>query len=152
MVVPKIKLGSQGLEVSAQGLGCMGMSSYYGPAQPQEDMIALIHRAVEAGVTFLDTSDIYGPFTNETLLGKALRPMGLGTRFSWLPNLGSISPTVTSRSTAIRPMLGPRVRPAWTALGFIVSISIISIGSILKFPLKSRLVITNYYYFILFIN
>lgn len=77
MVVPKIKLGSQGLEVSAQGLGCMGMSSYYGPAQPQEDMIALIHRAVEAGVTFLDTSDIYGPFTNETLLGKALKADGL---------------------------------------------------------------------------
>ncbi|CAK9324882.1 unnamed protein product [Citrullus colocynthis] len=53
------------------------MSSYYGPAQPQEDMIALIHHAVAAGVTFLDTSDIYGPFTNETLLGKALKADGV---------------------------------------------------------------------------
>ncbi|XP_035539659.1 IN2-2 protein-like [Juglans regia] len=71
--VGRIKLGSQGLEVSAQGLGCMGMSAFYGPPKPEEDMIALIHHVVHtAGVTFLDTSDIYGPFTNETLLGKAL--------------------------------------------------------------------------------
>ncbi|KAF5452075.1 hypothetical protein F2P56_027110 [Juglans regia] len=69
--VGRIKLGSQGLEVSAQGLGCMGMSAFYGPPKPEEDMIALIHHVVHtAGVTFLDTSDIYGPFTNETLLGK----------------------------------------------------------------------------------
>ncbi|KAF5452076.1 hypothetical protein F2P56_027111 [Juglans regia] len=72
--VGRIKLGSQGLEVSAQGLGCMGMSAFYGPPKPEEDMIALIHHVVHtAGVTFLDTSDIYGPFTNETLLGKALK-------------------------------------------------------------------------------
>lgn len=77
MAIPTIKLGSQGLEVSAQGLGCMGMSSYYGPACPQEDMISLIHRAVAAGVTFLDTSDIYGPFTNEVLLGQALKGDGV---------------------------------------------------------------------------
>ncbi|XP_059445240.1 probable aldo-keto reductase 2 [Corylus avellana] len=71
--VGRIKLGSQGLEVSAQGLGCMGMSAFYGPPKPEEDMIALIHHAVHSGVTFLDTSDIYGPFTNEILLGKALK-------------------------------------------------------------------------------
>ncbi|KAG2720996.1 hypothetical protein I3760_02G060400 [Carya illinoinensis] len=72
--VGRIKLGSQGLEVSAQGLGCMGMSSFYGPPKPEEDMIALIHHAVHtAGVTFLDTSDVYGPYTNESLLGKALK-------------------------------------------------------------------------------
>ncbi|KAK4790328.1 hypothetical protein SAY86_017632 [Trapa natans] len=71
--VKKIKLGSQGLEVSAQGLGCMGMSSFYGPPKSESDMIALIHHAIDSGVTFLDTSDIYGPYTNEILLGKALK-------------------------------------------------------------------------------
>jgi aryl-alcohol dehydrogenase-like predicted oxidoreductase len=71
--VPRMKLGSQGLEVSAQGLGCMGMSAFYGPPKPEPDMIALIHHAVASGVTFLDTSDIYGPHTNEILLGKALQ-------------------------------------------------------------------------------
>ena len=68
--VRRIKLGSQGLEVSAQGLGCMGMSAFYGAPKPEPDMIKLIHHAIDAGVTFLDTSDIYGPFTNEILLGK----------------------------------------------------------------------------------
>ncbi|KAE8022933.1 hypothetical protein FH972_008694 [Carpinus fangiana] len=70
--VGRIKLGSQGLEVSAQGLGCMSMSGVYGLPKPEEDMIALIHHALNSGVTFLDTSDVYGPFTNEILLGKAL--------------------------------------------------------------------------------
>ncbi|KAJ6814213.1 putative aldo-keto reductase 2 [Iris pallida] len=69
----RMKLGSQGLEVSAQGLGCMGMSAYYGPAKPESDMISLIRHAVDSGITFLDTSDFYGPFTNEILLGKALK-------------------------------------------------------------------------------
>ncbi|KAJ8755184.1 hypothetical protein K2173_018982 [Erythroxylum novogranatense] len=73
MAVRRIKLGSQGLEVSAQGLGCMGMSAFYGPPKPESDMIALIHHAVDRGVTMLDTSDIYGPKTNEILLGKALK-------------------------------------------------------------------------------
>ncbi|KAK9177582.1 hypothetical protein WN944_029605 [Citrus x changshan-huyou] len=71
--VKRIKLGSQGLEVSAQGLGCMGMSAFYGPPKPESDMIALIHHAIDNGITFLDTSDVYGPHTNETLLGKALK-------------------------------------------------------------------------------
>ncbi|KAF3457351.1 hypothetical protein FNV43_RR02008 [Rhamnella rubrinervis] len=71
--VGRMKLGSQGLEVSAQGLGCMGMSAFYGPAKPESDMITLIHHAINSGVTFLDTSDVYGPFTNEILLGKALK-------------------------------------------------------------------------------
>ncbi|XP_076923697.1 putative aldo-keto reductase 4 [Bidens hawaiensis] len=71
--VPRVKLGSQGLEVSAQGLGCMGMSAFYGPPKPEPDMINLIHHAINAGVTFLDTSDVYGPETNENLLGKALK-------------------------------------------------------------------------------
>ncbi|TVU13702.1 hypothetical protein EJB05_37122, partial [Eragrostis curvula] len=72
-MVPRMKLGSQGLEVSALGLGCMGMSAYYGPPKPEADMIALIHHAAAAGVTLLDTSDIYGPHTNEELLGKAVQ-------------------------------------------------------------------------------
>ncbi|XP_061374379.1 probable aldo-keto reductase 2 isoform X1 [Gastrolobium bilobum] len=71
--VGRMKLGSQGLEVSLQGLGCMGMSDAYGPPKPEPDMIALIHHAIESGVTFLDTSDVYGPHTNEILLGKALK-------------------------------------------------------------------------------
>ncbi|KAJ0467861.1 putative perakine reductase [Helianthus annuus] len=71
--VPRVKLGSQGLQVSAQGLGCMGMSAFYGPPKPEPDMINLIHHAIDAGVTFLDTSDVYGPKTNEILLGKALK-------------------------------------------------------------------------------
>ncbi|OMP05635.1 Aldo/keto reductase [Corchorus olitorius] len=71
--VGRIKLGSQGLEVSAQGLGCMGMSAFYGPPKPESDMIALIHHAINSGITLLDTSDVYGPHTNEILLGKALK-------------------------------------------------------------------------------
>ncbi len=65
------KLGQQGLEVSAQGLGCMGMSEFYGTADEGE-AIDTIHRALELGVTFLDTADMYGPFTNERLVGRAI--------------------------------------------------------------------------------
>ncbi|RWW05447.1 hypothetical protein BHE74_00045072 [Ensete ventricosum] len=72
VVVGRMKLGSQGLEVSRQGLGCMGMSAFYGPPKPETDMIALVHYAIRSGVTFFDTSDIYGPCTNEILLGKVL--------------------------------------------------------------------------------
>lgn len=68
--VARIKLGSQGLEVSAQGLGCLGMSAFYGPPKPEPDMISLNHHAIKSGITFLDTSDMYGPFTDEILLGK----------------------------------------------------------------------------------
>ncbi|XP_031280264.1 probable aldo-keto reductase 5 [Pistacia vera] len=71
--VKRIKLGSQGLEVSAQGLGCMGMSFVFGPPKPEPEMIALVHHAINSGITFLDTSDVYGPHTNEILLGKALK-------------------------------------------------------------------------------
>ena len=66
------RLGSQGLEVSMQGLGCMGMSEFYGELDDDES-IATIHRALELGVSFLDTADMYGPFTNERLVGRAIR-------------------------------------------------------------------------------
>jgi aryl-alcohol dehydrogenase-like predicted oxidoreductase len=70
------KLGTQGLEVSAVGLGCMGMSFGYGPAADKNDMIKLIRHAVEKGVSLFDTAEVYGPFANEELLGEALQPFG----------------------------------------------------------------------------
>jgi len=70
----KRTLGKSNLEVSAIGLGCMGMSFGYGPAADKQEMIKLIHSAVEQGVTFFDTAEVYGPFTNEELVGEALAP------------------------------------------------------------------------------
>lgn len=82
----KRKLGTS-LEVSAIGLGCMGMSFSYGPPKDKKEMIALIHRAVERGVTFFDTAEAYGPFTNEELVGEALAPLRgkvvIATKFGW---------------------------------------------------------------------
>ncbi len=70
----KRKLGKRGLEVSALGLGCMGMSHGYGPAGDKQEMISLLRSAVELGVTLFDTAEVYGPFTNEALVGEALAP------------------------------------------------------------------------------
>ena len=70
----KRKLGNSGLEVSALGLGCMGMSDTYGPPASKQEMISLLRSAVERGVTFFDTAEAYGPFTNEELVGEALFP------------------------------------------------------------------------------
>jgi aryl-alcohol dehydrogenase-like predicted oxidoreductase len=71
----KRELGKTGLEVSAIGLGCMGMSFGYGPPKDKQDMISLIRKAVELGVIFFDTAEVYGPFVNEELVGEALAPM-----------------------------------------------------------------------------
>jgi aryl-alcohol dehydrogenase-like predicted oxidoreductase len=83
----KRKLGNSGLEVSAIGLGCMGMSFGYGPAGDKNEMIAVIRAAVDKGVTFFDTAEIYGPFTNEELVGEALGPfrkrVAIATKFGF---------------------------------------------------------------------
>lgn len=80
-------LGAGGLEVSAIGLGCMGLSFGYGPPTERDEAIALIRRAVELGVTFFDTAEVYGPFTNEALVGEALEPFGdqvvIATKFGF---------------------------------------------------------------------
>ena len=86
----KRKLGNSGLEVSTLGLGCMGMSFGLGPAADKKEMIALMRKAVEKGVTFFDTAEVYGPFTNEELVGEALEPFKgqvvIATKFGWKPN------------------------------------------------------------------
>ncbi len=82
-------LGNNGLEVSALGLGCMGMSWSYGPPKDKQEMIQLIRAAVERGVTFFDTAEVYGPFLNEALLGESLAPFRgqvvIATKFGWAP-------------------------------------------------------------------
>jgi aryl-alcohol dehydrogenase-like predicted oxidoreductase len=86
----KRKLGKGNLEVSAIGLGCMGMSFGYGPAGDQQEMISVIRAAVDRGVTFFDTAEVYGPFTNEELVGEALAPFRdqvvIATKFGWEAN------------------------------------------------------------------
>jgi aryl-alcohol dehydrogenase-like predicted oxidoreductase len=83
----KRKLGNSNLEVSAIGLGCMGMSFGFGPAGDKQEMISVIRAAVERGVTFFDTAEVYGPFTNEELVGEALAPFRnqvvIATKFGW---------------------------------------------------------------------
>ena len=85
-------LGTGGLEVSAIGLGCMGMSWSYGPAKDKQEMPALIHAAVERGVTFFDTAEVYGPLLNEELVGESLAPFRgkvvIATKFGWEANPG----------------------------------------------------------------
>jgi len=86
----KRKLGNSNLEVSALGLGCMGMSFGYGPAGDKKDMISVIRAAIERGVTFFDTAEVYGPFTNEELVGEALAPFRgqvvIATKFGFAPD------------------------------------------------------------------
>jgi aryl-alcohol dehydrogenase-like predicted oxidoreductase len=86
----KRKLGKSGLEVSAIGLGCMGMSWSYGPAKDKQEMISLLHAAVDRGVTVFDTAEVYGPLVNEELVGEALAPfrgkVAIATKFGWEAN------------------------------------------------------------------
>src|SRR5207247_3892656 len=106
----KRKLGNSNLEVSAIGLGCMGMSQSYGPAPDKQDLIALIHAAVERGVTFFDTAQVYGPFTNEELVGEALAPLrdqvAIATKFGFDfgPNWDGAQQGLNSRPEYIKQM------------------------------------------------
>src|SRR5204863_5423106 len=85
----KRKLGKSNLEVSAIGLGCMGMSFGYGPPKEKQEMISLIRAAADCGVTFFDTAEVYGPFRNEELVGEALAPFRervvIATKFGFKP-------------------------------------------------------------------
>ncbi|MFT3739669.1 MAG: aldo/keto reductase [Breznakibacter sp.] len=104
----KRTLGNSNLEVSAIGLGCMGMSFGYGPAQDKKAMVGLIHRAVELGVTFFDTAEIYGPLVNEELVGEALAPyrdkVVIATKFGFAPATPGEKPwsTLNSRPEHIK--------------------------------------------------
>jgi aryl-alcohol dehydrogenase-like predicted oxidoreductase len=104
----KRKLGTRGLEVSALGLGCMGMSWSYGPPRDKQEMISLIHAAVDRGVTFFDTAEVYGPLLNEELVGEALEPFRgkvvIATKFGWEanPNDGGKWSTLNSRPEHIK--------------------------------------------------
>src|SRR6266487_5443708 len=106
----KRKLGKQGLEVSAIALGCMGMSTSYGPADETES-IAAIHRAIALGCTFLDTAEVYGPYTNEELLGRALKgrrnEVTLATKFGFRIENG---PGLDSRPEHIRQVVEASLR------------------------------------------
>lgn len=103
------RLGNSNLEVSATGLGCMGMSFSYTPFPDRQEMIALIHAAVERDVTFFDTAQVYGPFTNEELVGEALAPVRdqvvIATKFGWdleTAQVGDRAQTLDSRPETIR--------------------------------------------------
>jgi aryl-alcohol dehydrogenase-like predicted oxidoreductase len=102
----KRKLGNDNLEVSAIGLGCMGMSQSYGPAPDKRELISLIHAAVERGVTFFDTAEVYGPFTNEELVGEALAPLRdrvvIATKFGFDLGPGGEQRGLNSRPEHIR--------------------------------------------------
>lgn len=104
----KRKLGKSNLEVSALGLGCMGMSSGYGPPKDKQEMIALIRYAIDRGVTFFDTAEVYGPFTNEELVGEALAPFRkqvvIATKFGFDidPNTGMRLGGLNSRPEHIK--------------------------------------------------
>ena len=103
----KRKLGKSNLEVSALGLGCMGMSFSYGPPKDKQEMISLIHAALERGITFFDTAEVYGPFTNEELVGQALAPFRkqvvIATKFGF-----DLSPDFDPRGMKGSPGLNSR--------------------------------------------
>src|SRR5215213_4706064 len=103
----KRTLGNSGLEVSAMGLGCMGMSQSYGPNPgTRQEMISLLRSAVERGVTFFDTAEVYGPFVNEELVGEALTPLRdqvvIATKFGFRFDAEGRNTGLVSRPEQIR--------------------------------------------------
>ncbi|GAC1658226.1 MAG: aldo/keto reductase [Gemmatimonadaceae bacterium] len=108
------ELGRSGLEVSAIGLGCMGMSYGYGPAADRQGMIALIRSAIERGVTFFDTAEVYGPFTNEELVGEAVAPFRehvvIGTKFGFKNPAAGPSGGLDSRPERIKQVAEASLR------------------------------------------
>jgi aryl-alcohol dehydrogenase-like predicted oxidoreductase len=111
----KRKLGNSKLEVSAIGLGCMGMTFSYGPPKDKQEMIALLRAAVERGVTFFDTAEVYGPFNNEELVGEALAPFRghvvIATKFGF-----DLSPHFDPRGMKGTPGLNSRPEHIWQAV------------------------------------
>src|SRR6266513_4762118 len=108
LVMQKRKLGNSGLEASALGLGCMGMSFSYGPPKDKQEMTSLLRAAVERGITFFDTAEVYGPFLNEELVGEALAPFRkqvvIATKFGF-----DVSPNSDPRGmTGVLPGLNSR--------------------------------------------
>jgi len=107
-------LGNDRLEVSALGLGCMGMSQSFGPRPPREEMITFLRAAVERGVTFFDTAEVYGPFHNEELVGEALEPVRdhvvLASKFGFAFDENGAETGVTSRPEHIRPAVNGSLR------------------------------------------
>ncbi|MDB5172639.1 MAG: putative oxidoreductase, aryl-alcohol dehydrogenase like protein [Phycisphaerales bacterium] len=105
--MPKRKLGKSGLEVSAIGLGCMGMSFSYGPPKDKQEMISLLRAAVDRGITFFDTAEVYGPYTNEELVGEALAPyrgqVVIATKFGF-----DLNPNLDPRGMKGAPGLNSR--------------------------------------------
>src|SRR5438874_12521770 len=103
----KRKLGNSNLEVSALGLGCMGMSFSYGPPKDKQEMTSLLRAAVERGITFFDTAEVYGPFLNEELVGEALAPFRkqvvIATKFGF-----DLSPNLDPRGMKGSPGLNSR--------------------------------------------
>src|SRR4051795_9733814 len=112
----KRKLGNSNLEVSAIGLGCMGMSFSYGPPKDKQEMTTLLQAAVDRGVTFFDTAEVYGPYTNEELVGEALAPhrgrVVIGTKFGWDIDPVERKPTgsVTSHPDVLRQVVEGSLR------------------------------------------
>jgi aryl-alcohol dehydrogenase-like predicted oxidoreductase len=114
--VQKRKLGNSDLEVSAIGLGCMGMRWSYGPPKDKQEMTSLLHAAVERGVTFFDTAEVYGPLANEELVGEALAPFRgrvvIATKFGWAPGPddGNRWTTLNSRPEHIKEVVEGSLR------------------------------------------
>src|SRR6476661_1294082 len=107
-------LGASGLQVSALGLGCMGMSQSFGPRPPREDMITFLRAAVDRGVTLFDTAEVYGPFDNEELVGEALEPVRdnvvIATKFGFAFDENGQQTGVTSRPEGIRSAVDGSLR------------------------------------------